>query len=79
MSYVNVSTLHRAIAEVAEFLEDDFSPELFSFMDGGTTLKICSEALSQSRLNPCWQALEQKYKAVGGSIYCPDDNEWEVA
>ncbi len=35
MSGVNVSasTLHKAIAAVAEYLEDEFSPELFSFMD----------------------------------------------
>jgi hypothetical protein len=46
MSRINVPTsaLHKAIAAVAEYLEDEFSPELFSFMDGGTTLDICSEA-----------------------------------
>lgn len=76
---VPASTLHRAIAAIAEYLEDEFSPELFSFMDGGTTLDICSEALSQCRLDPRWQALAREYEALGGSISCPDANEWEVA
>lgn len=81
MSRINVpaSTLHKAIAAIAEYLEDEFSAELFSFMDGGTTLDICSEALSQCRLDPCWQALAQNYESLGGSISCSDDNEWEVA
>lgn len=80
MSRVTVpaSTLHRAIATTAEYLEDNLSPELFSFMDGGETLEICSEALSQCRQSCEWQQLEQGYEAAGGSIYCPDDNEWEV-
>lgn len=81
MSRINVptSTLHRAIAAIAEYLEDEFSAELFSFMDGGTTLDLCSEALNQCRQDPHWQALAQNYEALGGSISCPDDNEWEVA
>lgn len=81
MSQVNVpaSTLHKAIASVAEYLEDEFSPELFSFMDGGTTLDICSEALSQCHQDPHWLTLAQNYEALGGSISSSDDNEWEVA
>jgi hypothetical protein len=73
------STLHRAIAAVAEYLEDEFSPELFSFMDGGTTLDICAEALSQCRQDPHWQSLAQAYESLGGSISCADSDEWEVA
>lgn len=76
---ISTSALHRVIAITAEYLEDNLSPELFSFMDGGTTLEICSEALSQCRQSCEWQQLEQGYEAAGGSIYCPDDNEWEVA
>ncbi len=81
MSRINVpaSTLHRAIAAIAEYLEDQFPPEMFSFMDGGTTVDVCSEALSQCRLDPHWQTLAQTYESLGGSISCPDDNEWEVA
>lgn len=81
MSQVNVpvSTLHKAIASVAKYLEDELSPELFSFMDGGTTLDICSEALSQCRQDPHWQALEQNYESIGGSISSSDSDEWEVA
>ena len=81
MSRINVpaSQQYKAIAAVAEYLEDEFSPELFSFMDGGTTLDLSSEALNQCRQNPRWQTLAQEYEANGGSISCPDDNEWEVA
>ncbi len=78
-NYVPVSALHKAIAAVAEYLEDKFSPELFSFMDGGTTLDICSEALSQCQQNPHWQALAQEYESLGGSISSSDLDEWEVA
>lgn len=75
---VPASQQHKAIAAVAEYLEDKFSSELFSFMDGGTTLDICSEALAQCQSNPHWQALAREYESLGGSISCPDDNEWEV-
>ncbi len=80
MSRVNVlaSTLHRAIAAVAEYLEDEFSPELFSFMDGGTTLDICSEALSQCQSDPRWPTLAQNYESLGGSISSSGSDEWEV-
>ena len=78
MSRINVpaSMQHKAIAE---YLEDKFSPELFSFMDGGTTLDLSAEALNQCRQDPHWQALARHYESSGGSISCPDDNEWEVA
>jgi hypothetical protein len=81
MSRINVpaSTLHRAIAAIAEYLEDEFSTELFSFMDGGTTLDICSEALSQCQADPRWQTLAREYEALGGSISSTDSDEWEVA
>lgn len=81
MSRVNVpaSTLHKAIAAVAEYLEGEFSPELFSFMDGGTTLEIMAEALNQVSFSDNWQRLVTDYENAGGTIYCPDDNEWEVA
>ena len=80
MSRINVpaSTLHKAIAAIAEYLEDEFSSELFSFMDGGTTLDVCSEALSQCKSDPRWQTLAREYETLGGSISSSDDNEWEV-
>lgn len=77
--YVPTSTLHKAIAAVAEYLEDEFSSELFSFMDGGTTLDLCSEALSQCQSDPHWQELARDYEALGGSISSSDSDEWEVA
>jgi hypothetical protein len=76
---VPVSSLHRAIAAVAEYLEDELSPELFSFMDGGTTLDICSEALSQCRQDPRWLSLAQTYESNGGSISSSDSDEWEAS
>lgn len=76
---VPASTLHRAIAAITKYLEDEFSPQMFSFMDGGTTLDITSEALTQCQSDPHWQALAQSYEALGGSISCSDANEWEVA
>ncbi len=49
MARINVptSTLHKAIAAIAEYIEDEFSTELFNFIDGGTTLQIANEALCQ--------------------------------
>ncbi len=44
---VSTSSLHKAIAAIAEYLEDEFSPDLFGFLDGGTTLEIMSEAFLQ--------------------------------
>lgn len=76
---VSTSTLHRAIADVAEFLEANADPKLWGFLDGGTTLEIYTEPLKRCRQSATWTALEQRYEAVGGSIYSPDDNEWEVA
>ena len=54
MSQINVpaSTLHKAIAALAEYLEDEFSPELFSCMDGGTTLDLSAEASSSVPIRP---------------------------
>ncbi len=73
------STLHRSIAAIAKYLEDEFSPELFSFTDGGTTLDICSEVLSQCQSDTRWQMIAREYESLGGSISCSDSNEWEVA
>ncbi len=78
-NYVPASTLHKAIAAVAEYLEDKFSPDLFGFLDGGTTLEIMSEALLQVSSSDEWQRLLQQYEQVGGTIYSPDNDEWEVA
>ena len=69
---VLASTLHRAIASIAEYLEDEFSPELFSFIDGGTTLEISNEALSQVSFSDNWQYLVTAYEQAGGTVYCPD-------
>lgn len=86
MSRVNVpaSTLYRAIADVAEFLErytavDNEASTQWGFLDNGETLEICKRLLEEFRQCEAWAALEQRYEAVGGNIYCPDDNEWEVA
>lgn len=81
MTRVNVtaSTLHRTVADVAEFLEANVDPKLWGCLDGGTTLEIYSEPLKRCRQAATWNALEARYEAVGGSIYSPDDNEWEVA
>jgi hypothetical protein len=79
MAQVNASTLHRTIAEVAEFLESNADANLWGFLDNGETLEIYTAALNDCRQSPTWTALEQRYEAVGGNIYSPDDNEWEVA
>jgi len=77
--FVPASTLHRTIADVAEFLETYADPTQWGFLDNGETLEIYSSQLENCRQNATWIALEQRYEAVGGNIYCPDDNEWEVA
>ncbi len=76
---VPASTLHRAIADVAEFLESNADSSLWGFLDNGETLEIYTAALKDCRQHATWTALEQRYESVGGNIYCPDDNEWEVA
>jgi hypothetical protein len=42
-------------------------------------LEICHILLEEFRQCEGWTALEQRYEAVGGNIYSPDDNEWEEA
>lgn len=81
MAQVNIptSTLHRTIADVAEFLESNADANLWGFLDNGETLEIYSSALKGCRQSPTWTALEARYESVGGNIYSPDDNEWEVA
>jgi hypothetical protein len=76
---VPASTLHRTIADVAEFLESNANANLWGFLDNGETLEIYTATLESCRQNAAWTALEQRYEAVGGNIYSPDDNEWEVA
>ncbi|MBD2130072.1 hypothetical protein NDI39_29325 [Microcoleus sp. ZQ-A2] len=76
---IPASTLHRTIADVAEFLETNADANEWGFLDNGETLEIYSSQLEACRRNVAWTALEQRYFSVGGNIYCPDDNEWEVA
>lgn len=76
---VSASTLHRTIADVAEFLESNALSDQWGFLDNGETLEICKRLLEEFRQCEGWTALEQRYEAVGGNIYSPDDNEWEVA
>lgn len=76
---VPASTLHRTIADVAEFLESNALSDQWGFLDNGETLEIYLSVLDKCRQNAAWTALEQRYEAVGGNIYSPDDNEWEVA
>jgi hypothetical protein len=76
---VLASVLHRAIADVAEYLEANGSSEQWGFEDGGTTLEICTELLGQCRQDETWTQLEARYEQVNGSIYSPDENEWVVA
>jgi hypothetical protein len=66
------STLHRAIAAIAEYLEDELAPELFNFIDGGITLEITNEALCQVSFSDHWQQLVTNYEQAGGTVYCPD-------
>jgi len=66
------STLHRALAAIAEYLEDEFAPELFNFIDGGTTLQITNEALCQVSSTDHWHQLVTQYEQAGGTVYCPD-------
>lgn len=72
---LSASALHRAIAAIAEFLEDEFAPEHFNFIDGGTTLEISNEALSQASFSDHWQQLVTNYEHAGGTVYCPDSEE----
>lgn len=81
---VSASTLHRTIADVAEFLErytalaNEASTQ-WGFLDNGETLEISFGLLNEFCQCEGWATLEQRYESVGGNIYSPDDNEWEVA
>lgn len=81
---ISASTLHRTIADVAEYLErytavDTEASTQWGFLDNGETLEISVRLIHEFRLSDAWNALEARYEAVGGSTYCPDDNDWEVA
>lgn len=76
---VLASTLYHTVGDVAQFLEATASPEQWSFLDGGTTLEICSELLTQCRQDNAWTQLEERYEAVGGCIYCPDSDDYDLA
>ncbi len=76
---VLASTLHRAIADVAAFLEATASPEQWTLMDGGYSLEICSELLKQCRQDENWQQLEQRYDELGCCVYCPDSDDYDLA
>jgi hypothetical protein len=76
---VLASTLHHTVGDVAQFLETTASPEQWSFLDGGNTLEICSELLTQCRQMDDWTQLEQRYADVGGCIYCPDSDDYDLA
>lgn len=81
---VPASTLHRTIADVAEYLErytavDSEASTQWGFLDNGETLEISVKLLNEFRQSDAWTALEARYFSVGGNIYSPDDNEWEVA
>lgn len=86
MAQTNVpaSTLHRVIADVAEYLErytavDIEASSQWGFLDNGETLEISVALLNEFRQGEAWGALEARYESVGGNIYSPDDTEWEVA
>ena len=83
-SKVPASTLHRTLADVAEFLEqyttvDNAATTQWGLLDNGETLEIYHRLLEECRQCEAWAVLEQRYEAVRGNIYCPDDSEWEVA
>ena len=60
----NDSDLHSRIADIARFLENNV-PGKYSFMDGGTTLEIESDALMQCQWNNRWAYLTERYEQVG--------------
>ncbi len=76
---VLASVLYRTIADLAAYLEAADSPEQWGFLDGGTTLEICSELLNQCRQDDAWTQLESQYDEVGGCIYCPDSDDYDLA
>lgn len=76
---MSVSQQHQAIAAIAYYLEQNCKDTAFDFMDGGLTLDIQSGALQWCRENEGFDQLEQDYLAVGGNVYCPDSELWEVA
>lgn len=75
-----ISVTHRAISQIAYYLErNSLSVIAFDFMDGGLTLDIHSQLLSEYRKRQAWQELENEYLAVGGNIFSSDEETWEVS
>ena len=72
------SDTHRAIADIAYYLEQRCEEDSFNFMDGGLTLDVKSLTLAECRQNHCWEQLERNYFTVGGCISCPDEDFWEA-
>lgn len=63
-----VSTIHRAISQIAEQIEDELDPKEFTFWDGGLTIRISANGLAQMNQVDSWQKLKQDFEQVGGCI-----------
>jgi hypothetical protein len=72
MSQLLDSELYQTLADMARFLEALATKTDYSFVDGGESLEISTDLLSQCRSNPDWLALEKRYEQVNGHIYSPD-------
>jgi hypothetical protein len=72
MSQVKDSQLYQTLADMARFLEANAKKTDYGFVDGGESLEIRKDLLSQCRSNPDWLILEKRYEQVNGHIYSPD-------
>lgn len=72
MQATQTSTTYRAIAQIAEYVEDELDPDEFAFLDGGLTLQINASSLAQISQVNSWHKLQQNFEQVGGCIYSPD-------
>ncbi len=74
--FSQTSQFYRAVADLLQHLEQH-APGKFDVMDGGVTVDIAAETLSQLRSDPIWQQLEAAHVNVGGCV-STQESDWEI-
>jgi hypothetical protein len=74
--FSQTSEFYFAIANLLAHLEQH-APGTFDVMDGGVTVDIAAETLTQLRADPTWQQLEAAHANVGGCVNT-QESDWEI-
>lgn len=72
---VLASTFHQLLADMVFAIEAQQSStyDCFCFCDEEKTLQISFNLLEYMRLTDDWSALVERYKQMGGNIWCSDE------